>query len=309
MNQEMTLGEALNGQRLDVVLATRLGVTRSKIKKKIPKESLLCNGRPASFSQIVHAQDKICFFFREENAEEALVPTNLNLKILYEDAGLLVINKPSGLTVHPGAGTTQPTLVHGLYALPHDWSQFPDRERLGLVHRLDKDTTGVILVAKTPEGLENLQSQFKERLVTKEYLALVAHVIKEDSKELTWPIGRNPSDGKRMTIHGKGSREAVTRIRVLERFGDSCFVSASPLTGRTHQIRVHFHAMQHPVIGDRVYAGNIHDKKIRDRAKRPMLHSHKLTFKHPDSGEDMTWTAPLPEDMQQLLAYLRARNN
>ena len=219
--------------------------------------------------------------------------TNLNPEIIFEDNDILVLNKPSGLVVNVSETTKEGTL--------QDWvaENYPGNvgERNGLVHRLDRETSGVVVFAKNEAAFENLQAQFKAREVEKEYLALVFGELKDEALEVNAPIDRNPRSRTKMAVV-EGGREAVTRIEKVKVIGDGeekmTLIKAFPRTGRTHQIRVHLAALGHPVIGDSMYAGQKRSISSREEFGRLMLHAHKITFTHPGTGERVTFEAVVP---------------
>jgi len=242
-----------------------------------------------------------------------LTPEAIALDILYEDADLLVLNKPPGLTVHPGAGQRQGTLVHALIHHCPDLEGIGDVQRPGLVHRLDKDTSGVMVVAKSARAFQNLQEQFQAREVDKRYLALVWGRWPEASGTITLAIGRHPSQRHKMAVIGRRRREAATSWRCRQEFpGPFSLLELTLHTGRTHQIRVHMAAAGHPVVGDKVYGGG--EKRLaqlpaalaplRPLVTRQLLHAWRLQFRHPHSGATLQLEAPLPSDFQHVLDFL-----
>ncbi len=220
------------------------------------------------------------------------VPTD----IVFEDDHILVINKKPGMVVHPAPGNLSGTLVNALlYYNPEIRGVGKEKTRSGIVHRLDKDTSGLMVIAKTEQALSFLQKEFKERRVEKKYTALVAGSMSCDQGEIDLPIGRHPVKRKLMAINHENGKPAVTLWKVQKRFKTACLVEISLKTGRTHQIRVHFYSMNHPLVGDRVYQpGRLRKKK--GIAPRQMLHSHQLSFRHPYSGQRMEFKSELPED-------------
>lgn len=245
-----------------------------------------------------------------------LVPEAIPLDILYEDAELLVLHKPPGLPVHPGAGQRQGTLANALIYHCPDLTGIGDVQRPGLVHRLDKDTSGVMVVAKTAAALQQLQRQFQERRVDKRYLALVWGHWPEAYGLIELEIGRHPSQRHKMAVVGKRRRQASTSWwRRQELPGPCTLLELQIHTGRTHQIRVHLAAAGHPVVGDKVYGGG--EKRLaslppelqalKPLVTRQLLHAWKLTLAHPSSGAVLTWEAPLPPDFQQVLDFLQQR--
>lgn len=230
-----------------------------------------------------------------------LLPEHVPLSVVYEDGELLVVDKPPGLAVHPGAGRQTGTLVHALIAHCPDLPGIGGEQRPGIVHRLDKDTSGLLLVAKTEASLRALQAQIQVRTARRDYLALVHGRVARDEGTVDAPIGRDPRRRTRMAVVASG-RRAVTNYRVAERFPDATLLEIRLGTGRTHQIRVHCASLGHPVVGDRVYGRGANPWGLRRQA----LHAFRLTFAHPVSGAEMTLTAPLPRDMAAALEALRA---
>ncbi len=242
-------------------------------------------------------------------------PEPVDLDILYEDKHIIVLNKQAGLVVHPAPGHYSGTLVNGLLFHCSDLKGIGGELRPGIVHRLDKDTTGVLAAAKNQEAHAGLSSSFKEREVKKKYLAVVYGDFADDNGKIELPIGRHPNDRKKMSTNSRRSRDAETLWEVKERFDGITLLEINIKTGRTHQIRVHCASIHHPVVGDPVYCGKkaaknfIRDKKVYGFVKpvsRQMLHAQSLAFIHPVTGEKMLFEAPLPEDMETLIDGLRA---
>ena len=272
------------GQRLDQMLTSaRPELSRSKVQRDVRAGRVSVSGHvTCQPSRRLREDEEVIW---EIAGKAVLTPCPIRLDLLYEDDQLVVVNKPAGLVVHPGAGTDSPTLVEGLLA-ERTLPKSDDPARPGIVHRLDKDTSGVILVAKTPAALAHLQRQFAERSVGKSYLAVVGGVINEDEGTIDAPIGRDPTYPRRMSIHAQG-KPAQTDFQVLRRVEESTLLLASPRTGRTHQLRVHLRYIGHPVIGDEVYDGRI-------PADRMFLHAWRLVLRHPHTGEEIRLEAPLP---------------
>lgn len=300
---EWVVGEEAAGMRLDRFLTQRavLG-TRSQVQRLIDDGQVRIGDRPIKPGTVLRRGDRVVAQRVPPPVLHA-EPAAIALDVLHEDEWLLVINKPAGLVVHPAPGHWQGTLVS---ALLHRWPTPPaglDIARLGIVHRLDKDTSGVLLVAKTAAALADLGRQFHDREVDKRYVALVWGVPRRRSGTISEPIGRHPVHRQRMAVRARG-RAAVTRYEVLESWGDVALVRAHPATGRTHQIRVHLTALGHPIVADRLYA--------RGRSKRDIglgrqaLHAESICFRHPATGEHMRITAPLPADFTAAIAALRA---
>ncbi len=284
------------GQRADAYLARASGLTRSRIANLMEQGHVLREGKAAKPGERVRAGE--CFTVQIPPVQALeLQPQDLQLEILYQDAYLAVVNKPRGMVVHPGAGVQDGTMVNGLlYALDH-LSGINGAVRPGIVHRLDKDTTGLLLVAKNDQAHQALSQAIQRREVKREYLALVAGNFVEDVGVVDAPIGRDPRERKRMAVVANG-RAARTHYRVLHRFGDATLLVCALDTGRTHQIRVHMAYMQHPLLGDPVYG----PKKERAHAKGQLLHAFRITFTHPHTGERMCFCAPLPPDYEAVLA-------
>ncbi len=273
------------GERLDrALVAHGGGLARSEIQRQIRAGRVMIDAEPAlQPSRRLRAGERILWHLAPE---AALIPRDLGIAILYEDSALVVVDKPVGLVVHPGAGTRDTTLVETLL-VGRNLPASDDPARPGIVHRLDKQTSGVLVVAKTSEALTSLQRQFAERTVAKNYLALVDGVIAEDEGRIDAPIGRDPAVPRRMSILAAG-RAAHTIFRVLSRERDRTYLLVRPLTGRTHQVRVHFRYIGHPVVGDDLYGGPVW--------RRLGLHAWRLTIRHPATGEAMTFeAAPPPE--------------
>jgi len=233
----------------------------------------------------------------------SLLAEDIPLDVVYEDGDLLVVNKPRGLVVHPGAGNPQGTLVNAILHRCPDLGAIGDRLRPGVVHRLDKDTTGLLLVAKNQEALTSLQAQLRRRTLSRRYLAVVAGEMRGDSGRIDAPVGRHPVYRQRMAVVERG-RPAVTEWRVLRRFPRATLVEATLLTGRTHQIRVHMAYLGHPVLGDRTYGGQRACPADLPLPAGQALHAWQLCFRHPRTGEEMWFSVPPPDDFQRLVAAL-----
>ena len=229
----------------------------------------------------------------------------IDLDIVFEDNHIIIINKAPGLVVHPGAGNDSGTLVNALlYHCPEILNAGEDKSRAGIVHRPDKNTSGIMVAAKTKSALEFLKKEFKQRRVKKQYFALVKGVIKDDTGRITLPVGRHPQKRIIMTTKGENLRSAETLWNVKQRYEDATLVNALLLTGRTHQIRVHFYAIGYPIIGEKIYQFR-RMRKQKTSIPRPMLHSASLQFRHPFSGKLMSFNVPLPDDFKMLLDTLK----
>lgn len=287
------------GQRLDKALADHLAdLSRTRIQALIKQGLVTVNGEPSKPAYRLEGGEVVAVYLPEPEPSEVL-PEAIPLAVLYEDADLIAIDKPAGMVVHPAYGHTSGTLVNAvLYRWP-ELAQVGDQHRAGIVHRLDKDTSGVIVVAKTPQAHRALAEQFESRAVRKRYLALVEGNPETVTGRVEAPIGRDPRLRKQMAVV-RGGREAVTEFRVLEFYADHALLEVFPLTGRTHQIRVHLAFIGHPVVGDTVYGY----RKQRIRLKRHFLHAADLTLRSPSTGELLTFSAPLPAGLRNILEKL-----
>ena len=304
-NDEIKLLKVSEGEegRLDKYLSDKLeDMTRSYLKKLISDDkAVLVNGNPAKPNYKLKPGD-IIELAVPEPIELEIKAENIPLDIVYEDNDMLVVNKPQGMVVHPAAGNYTGTLVNTLlYHCGDSLSGINGEKRPGIVHRIDKDTSGLLLVAKNDNAHQKLSSQIKEHSLTRAYKALVHGNIKQDSGRIDAPIGRHPSDRKKMTITDKNSREAVTNFRVLERYGRYTFVECILETGRTHQIRVHMSKNGHPIVGDKTYGV----KKEEFNLAGQLLHAYKVGFIHPVSGEYMEFVSELPDYYMNVLDRLR----
>ncbi len=292
------------GERLDRYLAARLPeLSRSAIQRLIAEEAVRVDGAPVRPSRKVRAGERVEVHIPAPRPATA-APEPIPLDILYEDKAILVINKPAGMVVHPGAGTRSGTLVNAVLAHCPDLQGIGGEVRPGIVHRLDKETSGVIVVAKTEKALRELQRQFKARTVSKRYLALLIGALPQPRGFIEAPIGRHRIHRHRMAVVANG-KEARTRWEVVRRLRDEAgrpytLVEVALLTGRTHQIRVHFSWLGYPLVGDKVYG----PRRQPLPASRQALHARSLSFHHPLTGEPMLFEAPLPEDFRHLLASL-----
>lgn len=237
---------------------------------------------------------------------DILLPEDIPLNVIWEDDSIIVVNKPPGMVIYPAAGNTSGTLMNALRAHCDRLATIGVPLRPGVVHRLDKDTSGLIVVAKDNRAYYDLVQQFRDRLIEKHYLLLVFGAISEDHGQIEKVIGRSVSDRKKMSVRTRRGREAITRFEVLQRVKEASLVRAHILTGRTHQIRVHFASIGHPVLGDRTYGRKTHLKTGEKTLHFPrqMLHASRLALHHPITGEGMTFEAPLPEDIQQAIEEL-----
>ena len=296
---EYSIQSENSGERIDKVLsALNEEWSRSQIQNWITSGAVKVNGDPVKRNYKVGSGDSITIEIPE--AEELDVePEPMDLDIYYEDADVLVVNKPRGMVVHPAPGHTRGTLVNGLLYHCKDLSGINGVLRPGIVHRIDMDTSGLLMVAKNDLAHERLVKQLQEKTVTRKYLAIVHGVIPHDVGTIDAPLGRDPKDRQKMTVVDNG-KHAVTHFRVKERFTHYTFVECELETGRTHQIRVHMKYIGYPLAGDPKYG----PKKTLD-IEGQALHAQVLGFTHPRTGEYLEFSAPLPEEMENLLDYLR----
>ena len=295
--------------RLDAFLASQIeGWSRARLQRLIENEDVLVNGKPSKPSYKLRAHDKVEVELIAP-ATAVFTPENIPVEIVYEDETLVVVNKPAGLVVHPAAGSASGTLAN---ALAYHFQQLPGSNvRPGIVHRLDRDTSGLLVVAKTEAALENLSDQFRDRTVYKSYVALVHGRVSPDSGKIDQPLARDPANRTRMAVV-RGGRNALTLYRVRQAYERFTLLDVELKTGRTHQIRVHLAWLKYPVVGDETYGGGrdntIPDPQLRARIrnlKRHFLHAEKLAFTHPKTGEVVKFQSPLTTDLADLLRDLR----
>jgi 23S rRNA pseudouridine1911/1915/1917 synthase len=289
------------GQRLDRYLTAFVpDVSRTAIQHMIIEGGVLVNGRSSKAGYALRNGDTIRVYHMVLSAQSNHVkPQNSPLEIVYEDNDLLVINKAAGMVVHPAPGHREDTLVNALVARYPQLEEQKGGVRPGIVHRLDRDTSGLLIVAKNTHTQAALIEMMKQHTIVKRYLALVEGNISLDHGSIDAPIGRNPRNRQQMAITATGSREARTHFRVLERFARHTLLLLELETGRTHQIRVHLKAIGHPVVGDTVYGSG--RSKNEPALQRQFLHAYQLKFQHPTTGEVVELEAPLPEDLQIVL--------
>ena len=300
----MTLFADIPGERLDAFLARSVpDLSRSAAQKLIEDGQVSRNGKPGKKNDKLNVGDAVSYEIPEPKAVD-IAPKEMPLDIVYEDDDLLVINKPKGLVVHPAAGHSDDTLVNGLlYALGDDLSGINGELRPGIVHRIDKDTSGLLAVAKNDLAHTMLASQLKDHSMARTYEAIVCGVLKEDSGTVDAPIGRHPSDRKKMCVTQRNSKSAVTHWEVIRRYRGYTHIRCKLETGRTHQIRVHMAYIGHPILGDTVYGS----KKPVPGLQRQCLHAVGLRFLHPRTGEMVELHCGLPEEFRAQLCKLAAK--
>ena len=298
----MVLIADLQGERLDAFLARRVeGLTRSSAQRLLEDGCVLRGGKPGKKNDKLNIGEEISLTLPEPK-EVDIVPTEMPLDIVYEDADVVVINKPKGLVVHPAAGHTDDTLVNGLlHAMGGSLSGINGELRPGIVHRIDKDTSGLLAVAKNDLAHVVLASQLKDHTMARTYECIVCGNLKEDSGTVDAPIGRHPSDRKKMCVTQRNSRHAVTHWEVIDRYRGYTHVRCKLETGRTHQIRVHMAHIGHPILGDTVYG----HKKPELGQDSQVLHAGVLCFRHPRDERPVMVFAPLPDYFTALLEKLR----
>lgn len=301
-------GAEHEGLRLDHFLASVIpDQSRSHLQRLIRDGRVRAEGLQIKPGAIVHEGLSVDVEFPPA-VPSSVTAEDIPLTVLHDDDDLIVIDKPAGMVVHPGAGHRQGTLVNALLHHVDDLSGIGGEERPGIVHRLDRGTSGLIVVAKNDAAHRELSRQFQDREVRKTYLALVWGLV-QAGRRIDLPIGRDPKDRQKMSTRARRAREAVTRITRAEPLRGLTLVTVAIDTGRTHQIRVHLSAINHPIVGDTTYGGvRRHvpaDIRAVSRLERPFLHAHTLVFKHPSDGREMSFESPLPDDLQNVLDRLK----
>ena len=302
MNKTVIVDKDATKNRIDTYLSENEEYSRTAIQRLIDEEKLLVNGKRIKASYKVKNGDKI--EIEEEKPKEIeLKAQNIPLEILYEDNDIIIVNKPKGMVVHPANGNPDGTLVNAIMAICKDsLSGIGGEIRPGIVHRLDKNTSGAIIVAKNDKAHIELSKQLKNHEIKKTYIALVRGIVKENNATINMPIARSKTDRKKMAVD-KNGKEAITHFKVLERFDDCTLLEVNIETGRTHQIRVHLSHIGYPIIGDDVYSNG----KNRWNVKGQCLHAKSLDFKHPITGKQMHIEAPLPKYLTDILKELKSK--
>jgi 23S rRNA pseudouridine1911/1915/1917 synthase len=314
---EFTVKARLAGRRIDAYLSSRFPeYSRSVMQKVIDAEAVLVNGQPVKASYKVRLDDQVCVWL-PELTNDTPIPEDIPLEVVFDDGIFTVVNKPAGMVVHPAKGNWTGTLVNALQFHYDSLSTVAGEHRPGIVHRLDRDTTGLLIVARDDVAHRKLASQFEQRTIQKEYLAIVVGAPERDSDYIEKTLGIHPTSREKIAIRlpEDGGKEAVTFYQVVDRFRGYALVRCRPLTGRTHQIRVHLAHIGHPIVADKAYSG-------RDRLTlsdllghpsdadcvlmdRQALHAHTLRFSHPVTGQFLEFVAPLPLDMTRTVQALR----
>jgi len=303
-SKEINITSDISGVRIDAFLSSKIEkYSRTYFQKLIENGMVRVNGKNVKSNYKVKLEDRICVDIPEPQKLDVKAE-NIDIEVLYEDDDILIVNKPKGMVVHPAAGNYSGTLVNALMAYCGDsLSDINGIIRPGIVHRIDKDTSGVLVVAKNNAAHESLSALLKKHEIKRIYIAVVYGIIREDSGRIEAPIGRHPTERKKMAVNTKNGRKAITHFRVLERFRDCTYIELRLETGRTHQIRVHMSYIGHPLVGDAVYGS----KKQKYDVDGQALHAKVLGFVHPRTGEYMEFEADIPEYFKKLLEELRNR--
>jgi len=291
-----------SGQRIDKYIAEKQELSRVTVQRLIEEGNILVNGKKAKPSYAVQVGDEVIIQMPEAK-ETDLKPQDIPLDIIYEDSDIIVVNKAKGMVVHPAVGNPDGTLVNAIMAhCKGNLSGIGGELRPGIVHRLDKDTSGLLIIAKNDKAHLRISEQIQNRQVKKTYLALVKGIVPENEATIKMPIGRSTKDRKKMAVTLKG-KEAITHFKVLERFEKYTYLEVNIETGRTHQIRVHMAEIGHPVVGDMVYSNGKNEFNIEGQ----MLHAYRLEFKHPITEKEMCLEAHLPEYFKNILLKLKEK--
>lgn len=302
MNElEFIIDDTMMNERIDKCIAAKYEeYTRSYIQNLIKEEKILVNGEACKSNYKTRLQDVITLLV-EEPKEPDILPQNIPLTVIYEDADILVVDKPKGMVVHPSAGHYEGTLVNAvMYHCGKELSGINGVLRPGIVHRIDMDTSGSLLICKNDFSHQSIAKQLKEHTIVRKYHAIVHGGFKEDAGTVNAPIGRHKTDRKKMAVNQSNGKEAITHYRVLQRFQKYTYVECQLETGRTHQIRVHMSYIHHPLLGDEVYSRNTSPYHLQGQT----LHAKTIGFIHPRTGEYMEFDSPLPEYFEELLREL-----
>ena len=290
--------DAGGGGRLDVFLADKLpGLSRAQVQKVIGGGGVRVGSYARKAGYKLKAGDRVAVEYEAPPLEHGLLPENIPLKVIYQDADVIVIDKPPGLVVHPGAAHPSGTLANALIHHFPEVALIGSEERPGIVHRLDKDTSGVMVVARSPLAFTELVDQFKRRVVWKTYLGLVWGQVLAPEGKFSWPLGRHPKDGQKISVTARSPKKAETFFQVQRTFAETTLLEIRPVTGRTHQIRVHMATAGHPIVGDPIYGR----KKEPREFPRIFLHAQTLSFIHPSTGERLAFASPLPPDLEAVI--------
>ncbi|MBU1044895.1 MAG: RluA family pseudouridine synthase [Candidatus Omnitrophica bacterium] len=296
----LKIGESDTIGRLDKCLADKLSkeLSRSDIKRLIDQGNVSLNDLIVKPNHKIKLGDRITLILEEKAALEGLVEANIPLDIIFEDKYIIVVNKPAGLVVHPAAGHFSDTLVNALIFYCKNLSDLNGPMKLGIVHRLDKDTSGLLIIAKDNKTHRHLANQFKKHTIEKTYVAIVQGSVNYDEGIIDAPLSRNLFNRKKMSVSHASSRQAITRYKVLKRFANLTLLEVYPQTGRTHQIRVHMAHLGYPILGDSTYNKS---KGIKGLISRQALHAEKIRFKHPHTAKMVEFKAKIPNDMQSVI--------
>ena len=292
--EKLTVNEE-NNIRIDKYLVNNTEFSRSKIQNLLDSNHILVNDKSVKASYLVKENDIITI--EENTIESDIIPENIPLDIIYEDEYLMVVNKPSGMVTHPAPGNYHGTLVNAIMYHCKNLSSVNGDIRPGIVHRIDADTSGLLLIAKNDEVHNDLAKQISEKTVVRKYVCLVHGIINEDTATIDAPIGRDPKNRKKMAVTADNSKNAITHIKVLARYKDSTLIECRLETGRTHQIRVHMNYINHPVVNDPVYGHH----KMDDESFGQMLHAKEIGFIHPITKKFMDFTVEPPETFNKIL--------
>jgi len=308
MSVNFSIDSFNEGKRLDLIVSEKLNISRAKAQELIERGDVKVNNSLKQKSYKLKADDFVEIFedsLKINGETEKLIPQNIPIEVLYTDNYLVLVSKPAGMVVYPCIGHKEGTLLNALAYHFKKLATVGAPLRPGVVHRLDKDTSGVIVIAIDDRAYYGLVEMFKKRQVKKEYLAIVYGELK-GSGTITLPIGRAENNRKKMSTNAKRAKEAITKWQVLENFKNYTLVKVKIITGRTHQIRVHFSAIGHPLLGDRTYGRKTYIEKENKKISVPrqMLHAWRIEFKHPVTGEDMKFESALPQDMRNIMELL-----